>query len=57
MDLAQLEIEDGNIEQARQHIERGLAWLNEFRLGGTGARILERRMVKLRDEMVKANGA
>lgn len=49
--LAKLELEDGNYDEARRHIDRAIAHLQKFPLGGTLARLLEQRLVSLRDKI------
>lgn len=51
--LAKLELEDGNRDEARQHLDRGIAHLKKFPLGGTLTRLLEQRLGELREKIMR----
>jgi tetratricopeptide (TPR) repeat protein len=43
--LALLDIEEGNVAEARRHFERALEWLRQFPLGGMAPRFLEKKIL------------
>jgi len=45
--LAELDLREGKIDDARRHIDRGLARLATFPLGGMNVRLLEKRLREL----------
>lgn len=47
--LVTLERQDGNLSEALRHLDRAIAHLQKFPLGGTSVRLLEQRLVELRD--------
>jgi hypothetical protein len=49
--VAQMEIEDADHEQAAAHIQRALARLAAFPLGGTSVRLLERKIQALQQSL------
>lgn len=49
--LATLELEDGNLNEARRQLDRGITHLKKFPLGGTLTRLLEKRLGELRDKI------
>ncbi len=45
--LAELDLEDSNREDARSHLDRGLAWLSSFPVSGKSLRLLRDKLQKL----------
>jgi hypothetical protein len=49
--LARLDVEQEKKSDARQHLERALAWLRKFPDGGMGPRMLENKVLKQLDDL------
>lgn len=50
-ELARLDVRQGKISEARQHLERALERLRKFPEPGTAARVIETRVLKQLDAL------